>query len=345
MKSNASDDDGFDAFVSCAPVTTTASSRPADDLVNASSDAKSASGGKTNEEEDFFNQKAPQQKRLDKESILKLYESSNPVPNQLFNLTASATPLQPMNLNGQFSNQLASTPANGIPTANPLLNNPLSSNGLFPSAPAVGNGFANFGQQPPAANQLSQQQPPFLAFNQANAIPNSAAIPPSSTNPFLNAPATNGTTPNLPSADLFSSANLQSVSTLESQLNGLNIQTSDSIGSINWPTNNNVSTGQSLFSANFDHLNSSPSDKKPNGVLPPVTSVPASGVPAANPFLASVPPIQPASNLDILSAFGNGAGNGLNNLNGLNKSNSENWSTLHTPTNNGLTSGLADLWQ
>lgn len=360
-KSNASDDDGFDAFVSCAPVS--AGSKPTgDDLVNVSSDTKSASGGKTNEEEDFFSQKAPEQKRLDKESILKLYESSNPVPNQLFNLTGS-TPLQPMNLNGgggggQFSNRLA--PANGINNA--LLNNPLSSHSLFPSANTISNGFANFGQPPPpaASNQLSQQPPPFLAFNQTNTIPNSTTI--SSTNPFLNAPAaTNGTTPHLASTDLFSSSNLQSVSTLESQLNGLNFQSSlpvnvqtnvqtnlsntDTLSSISWPTNNNISTGQSLFSANFDNLNSSPSDKKLNGVLPPAS------ISAANPFMANTTPIQTnSSNLDLLSAFGSTpTANGLNNLanlNGLNKSNSENWSTLHTtPTNNGLTSGLADIWQ
>ena len=338
MKSNASDDDGFDAFVSCAPV----SSKPTDDLVTVSPDAKSA--GKTNEEEDFFNQKAPEQKRLDKESILKLYESSNPVPNQLFNL-AGSTPLQPMNLNGgQFNNHLAGAPANGIPGSQ-LLNNPLSNSNLFSSA-ATGNGFANFNQQqpPPVSNQLSQQ-PPFLAFNQTPVIPNSTIpntlITQSSTNPFLNAPATNGATPNLPSTDLFSSANLQTFTTLESQLNDLNLQTTatEAISSINWPTNNSVSTGQTLFSANFDNLNSSPPDKKLNGVLPPATSIPA-----ANPFLANTTPLA-ASNLDILSAFGSTPTNGLNNLNGLNKSNSENWSTLHTPANNGLTSGLADLWQ
>lgn len=360
MKSNASDDDGFDAFVSCAPVSaaTAAGSKPADDLVNVSPDAKSAAGGKTNEEEDFFNQKAPEQKKLDKESILKLYESSNPVQNKLFNLTSSATPLQPMNLNGQFSNPLAGTPANGIPTNN----NPLSSNSLFPAAASssnvISNGFANFSNQPPASNQLNQQPPPFLAFNQTNAsvIPSSSTLPQSSTNPFLiNAPpATNGASSNLPSTDLFSSSNLQPVTTLGSQLNGLNLTANDTaISSISWPTNNNnISTGQSLFSANFDQLNASPSDKKLNGVLPPQ----AASLSSANPFLsnAGTTPI-PASNLDILSAFGSSATNGLSNLgslNGLNKSNSENWSTLHTSTtnngltaNNGLTSGLADIWQ
>lgn len=334
IKSNASsvtDDDQFDAFVSCAPVAT-----KQDDLVNTTTTTTPAS--KTSEEEDFFNQKAPEQKKLDKESILKLYETSsnlNQPQANLFNLNSSTTltPLQPMN---GFNTQ----PLNPMQPSQQLNNQAanLFATGATPQVNVINNGFANFNNQP--ANNLNQQ--PFLAFNQnantnlANPLPNQQ-----STNPFLNAsaPATNGTPSNpLTSTDLFSSINTNNLSTtkLETQLNGLNLN--------NNSTANGITIGQSLFPANFDNL-----DKKVNGLN-------STNISPANPFLTNniasvqpIPPVQTTTNLDILSF----STTNTNNLNGLSKNTNdlddlENWSNFHTApttTTNNATLTADILWQ
>jgi len=91
IKSNTSnDDDQFEAFVSCAPVTATKT----DELVNIQE--TSTKVATKSDEDDFFSQKMPEQKKLDKESILKLYESSN--LNQTQGNPFNLTPLQPMNI-------------------------------------------------------------------------------------------------------------------------------------------------------------------------------------------------------------------------------------------------------
>lgn len=369
-QTNTSDDDQFDAFVSCAPVNKT------DELVSLQKDNLVSSKTKTNEEEDFFNQKAPEQKKLDKESILKLYESSNlsqVQTNNLFNLTNATPPLQPINissssnLNGFIQNSTGLVSTNGglstnqqVHLVNNLFNSPPSTTTTTNSV--INNGFTNlqtnFNNQT-SANQLANQQP-FIAFNQSTTaiqptiINNPSASNLNSTNPFLTpaiTPAINGQT-NLISTDLFSSninTNL-STTTLESQLNGLNLNTiSDS--TIAWPSNTiskSISVGQTLFSANFDNLN----DKKLNGNEPSLSS----SIPATNPFLNSsmnnnLAPLQSSTNqnnLDILSAFNSSSFTSTNN--GLTKSNDlEGWSSFHsnsipTATNtasNGLT---ADIW-
>jgi len=346
-RNNSSDDDQFDAFVSCAPV----SSNKTDDLV--ALQVENTSSTKTNEEEDFFNQKAPEQKKLDKESILKLYESSNlnnlsqSIQNNLFNLPSStATTLQPMNIaSNTLLNGFNSTPL--IPsTANTSLANQSTqlANNLFNGLNSQSNvnGFANFNSPP-----VNQQQS-FLAFNQATAAvqptPINHNLP--STNPFLinptptsaaavlSATTTNGTS-TLITSDLFSSNLNTNLSTnLESQLNGLNLNTvlSDNNG---WPTNNNataVSVGQSLFSANFDNLN----EKKINNGL---INTPATNT--SNPFLSSgvgnnnstTTAIQGNTGLDIFSSFSsttNTATNGLNDLN----NDLDGWSAFHTSATN-----------
>jgi len=121
-KSNGSDDD-FDAFVSCTPL-----SKASDNLVSiVQSETTSSVKSKTNEEEDFFNQKAPEQKKLDKESILKLYESNNNSAQTLFN---STTPLQPVNI-ASSSNSLASG-FNSFNTPTGLISNGLLTNSSTP---------------------------------------------------------------------------------------------------------------------------------------------------------------------------------------------------------------------
>lgn len=75
--SNKDEDDPFDAFVS-APVTATTEEKNLNKPVV--DDEKSL-----DEESDFFNQKAPKDKKLDKESILKLYENITLPPQQTLN--------------------------------------------------------------------------------------------------------------------------------------------------------------------------------------------------------------------------------------------------------------------
>jgi len=74
----ANEDDPFDAFVS-APLSSTSSfsDSTAVNTSKTSSQEESRKENKSAEEEDFFNQKVPVDKKLDKESILKLYESTN----------------------------------------------------------------------------------------------------------------------------------------------------------------------------------------------------------------------------------------------------------------------------
>lgn len=329
IKSNTSslnDDDQFDAFVSCAPVLTTTKSSATiktDNLVNDTNKVI-----KTNEEEDFFNQKVPEKKILDKESILKLYETSNNLnqtQSNLFNLNT-----QPLNGGGFNTNPLLIS-TNGQQIVNPLQQVTNNQANFFQSTTqsTINNGFANFNNQ---STNLNQQ--PFLAFNQTS-------NPLIATNPFLTPPnnstINNGTTP----TDLFSTinTNLSTTTTttaknLETQLNGLNLNNADSF---NWPsssTANGISVGQSLFSANFDNLNT---DKKLNGLSTPLTN----NISPANPFLNKIQPAIPQqpNNLDILSF---NTTNGLNNKvkNDLDNTNWSNFSS--STTNNTLT---ADIWQ
>lgn len=322
-KSNASDDDQFDAFVSCAPV------NKSDELVGLQQSDKNASS-KTNEEEDFFNQKAPEQKKLDKESILKLYESSNlnQGQNNLFNVASSNTLLQPMNVatntlvNGFNTAGLVNGLANQqTQLANNLFNSPNSNTNV------INNGFANFNSQP--VNQQPNQQP-FLAFNQPATAAVQSTINLPSTNPFLTTPATNGTS-TLTTNNLFpSNVNTNLSTTLESQLNGLNLNTASNTA-INWPnsatttSSNGLSVGQSLFSANFDILN----EKK----LGDLSSTATNSTPPTNPFLnsSSTVPLQPSTNLDILSSFNTQTTTTASTTNGLNGLNNdlEGWSSFH----------------
>ena len=331
---STNEDDQFDAFVSCAPVSS--ATKPDNNLINTAD--VTSTRNKTNEEEDFFNQKAPEQKKLDKESILKLYGNGNQVQNNLFNLTSSTTPLQPMNVSNSnalangFNNSNSGLITNGI-LNNQLTQNSLANN-LFNSTNVINNGFANFNQ---INNTISNS-------NQAAA----------STNPFLNAPVTTPSS-NLTSTDLFSSnvnTTFSLATSIETQLNSLNLNknSSDKI-SFNWPnsttttTNNNISTGQSLFSANFENFDNL-TDKKLNGndIL---QQQPTASSNLNNPFINTITPaVQQSNNLDILSSFNTTpATNGLNGLsiNANDVLENTNWSTLHTTsTNNGLT---ADLWQ
>lgn len=177
LNSPSNDDDQFDAFVGCEPIVSNG-----DNGNKGLSPSSSFSvGGKTSEEDDFFSQKAPEEKKLDKESILKLYGSSSISTQPLFNLNAN------LGTNNPLVPNLVSNPAlpnatggfaasglinnNGIP--NPVLNATnstaaLNSSGLTNGAfganasNAVSTGFANFSQQiiPPANHLFNLPQQP-----------------------------------------------------------------------------------------------------------------------------------------------------------------------------------------
>lgn len=95
------------------------------------------------EEDDFFNQKAPDMtKKLDTNSILKLYESSNPSTN-FFNPIATMTP-QPTSLNQQLpfgmqtNNSVQTQQSFGTfnrPLVPGLIQQPVASSGFPDAAP------------------------------------------------------------------------------------------------------------------------------------------------------------------------------------------------------------------
>ena len=131
---NSNDDDFFDAFVSAAPTETTAVSSSLGNNNNLqASDVKQNGENKAwvDEEADFFNQKAGDDKKLDMASILKLYDSAPaPVSNPLFAPQPSA------NATGQYN-------------ANPLV----PSSNVFGAPVSAANAF----QSNTAANLFATQ--------------------------------------------------------------------------------------------------------------------------------------------------------------------------------------------
>lgn len=112
MASEADADDPFDAFVSAASSSSIEPAKNGNTKVDFSS-----------EESDFFNQKVGQEKKLDKESILKIFDSSAPVINNstyFFNQPPQ-TAWQP----NAFAAAPAPSSAGLVPRMNPIAFQPL----------------------------------------------------------------------------------------------------------------------------------------------------------------------------------------------------------------------------
>lgn len=114
------DDDLFDAFVSAQPL-------PASNSVVNSKN--STDNDILNEEKEFFNQKVPEKTTLDKETILKLYESSSTYVNPMIS-SLNQGPIHQAPLAGGFM-----PPQNSMwPIAGNVATNPLTHNSAFGSA-------------------------------------------------------------------------------------------------------------------------------------------------------------------------------------------------------------------
>jgi stromal membrane-associated protein len=131
---SSNDDDQFDAFVGCEPLVST----------------DSAPKSKDSEEDDFFKQKAPEEKKLDKESILRLYGNSGttttaqlPPSNSLFTLNNGQTHLMG-NSSLPVSSPFGTSTLNGSSSLTSSLTNAFATSHSTASA-----GFANFAQPIP----------------------------------------------------------------------------------------------------------------------------------------------------------------------------------------------------
>ncbi|RWS10376.1 stromal membrane-associated protein 2-like protein [Dinothrombium tinctorium] len=150
--SSNSEEDPFDAFVSA----------PTKSNINENASKCDKKEGKSDEETDFFNQKAPEEKKLDKESILKLYENSN--------LSVNMLNLNSVNQQIPFTN---STPHTGI----------------------MGQAFA--GQMQPQHTQGVPVIPQGAFFNGPTQPISQASMFTATTNPFLATSIPNSYPPNV----------------------------------------------------------------------------------------------------------------------------------------------------
>ncbi|RWS27874.1 stromal membrane-associated protein 1-like isoform X2 [Leptotrombidium deliense] len=146
--SSNGEEDPFDAFVS-APLNST----QIEVAVNGTKCDKN--DGKSNDEADFFNQKAPEEKKLDKESILKLYENSNTSSNML-NLN-SMNSLNQLSFTNSSANTLLGTQFGG---SVPQMSQPTQGASVMPQT-AFFNGPTT--QLPPQQSMFPATTNPFLA--------------------------------------------------------------------------------------------------------------------------------------------------------------------------------------